>query len=716
MNTTLLKDTHFPLPKISIIIPVYNTEPYLRQCLDSAVNQTFKDIEIICINDGSNDGCLDILRQYRRMDKRIKIIDQENKGQGEARNAGLDVASGEYLCFIDSDDWLELSALSELYAKAKSCNADMVLFSGKLCLDGEIKPVSWLFQDGLLPQKKETFSHRDVPETIFQIQQPSVCLKFFNRLFWESHKIRFSKGKFEDVYPSLLLLSFAQTITHISKPFYNYRKGISTSTTANKNLFTEDLFEVFNEVKRELKNRTFFPFIENSFWKRYLDSAAWILQGFGAEQISSKKYFMERCKITFPEKYFAELKCKAKLDISCSDLASKNAPAVHHATVLPFKKKYTNFHVQWHTHLYRAGASLFVVCEKPWHTHVYRAWKALCKDSRYAPIPKRHTRLRVPWHTHLYRAGVSIFVVCEKPWHTHIYRAWSALCHDSRYAVRPKASAIIPVCATAGILDNVIISLTSYPARIRFVHLTIETLLNQTKKAAKAILWLADSDFPNREGDLPEELLSLKNRGLTISWCEDLRSYKKLIPALMQYPNALICTADDDILYSNDWLEKLHGSYLKNPNVLNCMRMHKIRFENGKIKPYKQWEMTAKNPGASFLNFSTGVAGVLYKREHLHDDVFRKDLFMRLCPHGDDIWFWAMAVLKGTKIKIVDGCNFQLTEIKEAQECALWYENVNGGRNDEQLRNVFEHYPEILEKIRREYCEEAPESNSKFSM
>ena len=97
-------------PEISIIIPVYNVEKYLDECLNSAANQTFENIEIICVNDGSTDGSLEILESHASKDKRIRIISQENKGVSSARNEGLDAARGKYIYFMDSDDYMDLNA------------------------------------------------------------------------------------------------------------------------------------------------------------------------------------------------------------------------------------------------------------------------------------------------------------------------------------------------------------------------------------------------------------------------------------------------------------------------------------------------------------------------------------------------------------------------------------------------------------------------------
>ena len=114
-------------PKVSVIIPVYNVEKYLRECLDSVVNQTLREIEIICVDDGSTDSSLDILKEYASKDNRITVIGQQNLHAGVARNAGLAVARGEYLSFLDSDDFFELNMLAEMYNTAKKDGSDTVI-------------------------------------------------------------------------------------------------------------------------------------------------------------------------------------------------------------------------------------------------------------------------------------------------------------------------------------------------------------------------------------------------------------------------------------------------------------------------------------------------------------------------------------------------------------------------------------------------------------
>ena len=129
---------------------------------------------------------------------------------------------------------------------------------------------------------------------------------------------------------------------------------------------------------------------------------------------------------------------------------------------------------------------------------------------------------------------------------------------------------------------ELIVSLTSYPARIGKVHIAIDSLLKQTLKPDRIVLYLADDQFPGREADLPTELLKCVERGLTISWCEDFKSHKKLIPALIEYPDAIIVTFDDDIYFEPTRLELLYNDYIENHDKGNYIYCHRItRFFKG---------------------------------------------------------------------------------------------------------------------------------------
>ena len=115
--------------KVSVIIPVYNVEDYLTECLDSIINQTFSDIEIICVNDGSTDNSLSILESYKKSDNRIKVFSQENAGQGAARNKGVENSCGVYVCFVDADDYIPHDAIEKYCKNIEKNNSDVVILT-----------------------------------------------------------------------------------------------------------------------------------------------------------------------------------------------------------------------------------------------------------------------------------------------------------------------------------------------------------------------------------------------------------------------------------------------------------------------------------------------------------------------------------------------------------------------------------------------------------
>ena len=225
--------------------------------------------------------------------------------------------------------------------------------------------------------------------------------------------------------------------------------------------------------------------------------------------------------------------------------------------------------------------------------------------------------------------------------------------------------------------NNIIISLTSYPARISTVHTVINSLLNQSIKPYKIILWLAKPQFPNENKDLSKNLLNLIEKGLTIEYYErDIKSYKKLIPTLKKYPNNIIVTADDDIIYDKDWLEKLYKTYLKYPKDIIAHRITKFIYKKKSFKIIQGGKNYYQK--SSFLNKFTGVGGVLYFPNCFYEDILNEELFMKLAPTNDDIWFWLQAVLKGTRIRVVENPNIKLNYIPNSQKVGLYKVNDHG--------------------------------------
>lgn len=256
-------------------------------------------------------------------------------------------------------------------------------------------------------------------------------------------------------------------------------------------------------------------------------------------------------------------------------------------------------------------------------------------------------------------------------------------------------------CKEKGISDkkycnhDIIVSLTTYGKRIHDVCLTIESIMEQTLKANRIILWL-DYSFENQK--LPQSLELLKERGLEIKFCEDLRSYKKLIPSLIECPNDAIITIDDDIIYNFDLIENLVINYLADNRYIYCTRYHRMKLnEKDQLLPYNQWHLICESEDINILNIPTGCGGVLYPPKSLDTEVLNKDVFMDICKYADDVWFKAMALKKGTLCKKVynrkynDGSYFISNEV--VQDAALWRINVEGeSLNDKQIKAVFSKY------------------------
>jgi len=256
--------------------------------------------------------------------------------------------------------------------------------------------------------------------------------------------------------------------------------------------------------------------------------------------------------------------------------------------------------------------------------------------------------------------------------------------------------------------QKIIVSLTTFPERINLVYITINQLLTQTLKPDRLILWLAENQFENREKDLPDNLLKLKEYGLEIKWCEDLKSYKKLIPTLKEFKNDIIITYDDDIYYPKDSVEKLYMAYLEDKNCICTHRNTRAYFKNGELKFFKArhlfFDKTARIK-PSFFNIIIGCGGVLYPPNSLHSDILNIEKFKKLIPTQDDAWFWAMAVLNKTKIKVVDGFDTNLFTIENSQQYGLCKINNNSGQGmytQDALAIMIKEYPVILEYLKEE--------------
>ena len=261
--------------KVSVIVPVYNTDKYIEKCLQSLVEQTLSDIEIICVNDGSTDNSLSVMEQFAKSDNRIKIITTQNKGQSCARNTGLKIACGEYTGFLDSDDYADKTMFEKLYTNAKQNDSDMVMCNVNIlnCQTGSISSNDPYFGLKIFEEQKD----RDIFfDGVFSLNQCSdflfrICVVPWNKLiktdFWEKNSIKFTEGlSFEDNIFCLELLLKAERISLVNEPLPYYRVGSSHSLTYGTNDNSKlDLFEVFNKMEEVLNCNGVFNRFEEYF-------------------------------------------------------------------------------------------------------------------------------------------------------------------------------------------------------------------------------------------------------------------------------------------------------------------------------------------------------------------------------------------------------------------------------------------------------------------
>ena len=218
---------------------------------------------------------------------------------------------------------------------------------------------------------------------------------------------------------------------------------------------------------------------------------------------------------------------------------------------------------------------------------------------------------------------------------------------------------------------KLIISLTSYPPRFNTLKPVLKSLLSQTLVPNSVILWIAKSDIST----LPCEIHRLKEFGLDIRECQDFKSYKKIIPAILELPDAFIVTADDDIIYERRWLETMVEQY-RSPSEIVFRRGHTVRYSpDGSVMPYSNWDWESTSVESCVDNFPTSGAGALFPPGVFDSRVVDDTLFRRLAPTADDLWLYWMARLAGAKFRRVGPARCPLMIVNRAQEVALSYHN-----------------------------------------
>ena len=230
---------------VSVIIPVYNTAEFLPRCLDSVVGQTLQNIKIICIDDGSTDNSLEILRDYEKKDSRIKVISQENQGCWAARNAGLEIATGEYVAFVDSDDYIELNTYETAYNAAHACDADILYFG----INCGARPVKYPSMSSVVTKNNE-------------FKQFTKCYSVCNR-FYKNSMLKKSQVKFEnmvlleDLCFECMVLPEAKILASIDQVYYHYDRSSNTNSVTHKPTHIERSFKLFPLIAQTWREKNY---------------------------------------------------------------------------------------------------------------------------------------------------------------------------------------------------------------------------------------------------------------------------------------------------------------------------------------------------------------------------------------------------------------------------------------------------------------------------
>lgn len=599
--------------KVSVIVPVYNTGKYLERCLESIVFQTLNDIEIIIVNDGSVDNSAKIIEKFLP-DKRVIYIKQENKGQGAARNKGLGFAKGEYISFIDSDDYIDNDFLEKLYKAAERNEADIAASS--------------------IIRKRETFEKwrilyektsvkEDLNEIFKAVNYPDqsyVWNKLYKKSFLDSINFKFEENVYyEDVTALSYILLNCKKLVCVSDTNYYYMVNDGNSIVKGKKTVKKET-DRYNNQKSAVK-KLIEKGVKISRGEYFIKKSEYKISGIPILKIKEDLLLKKELFLLFNLIPFAYLSQDFLLKLK-----------------LFFKRLFSISNVDGHILIFLLFVKLNI---------------------------KYKTKISAP---EIKELGINL-------------------------EEREK---------------KIIASLTTFPERINSVSKTIKTLMNQTVKADEIVLWLAEEQFKGKENSLPSELKALKEYGLQIKWTNDIKSYKKLIPALKEYPDDIIITFDDDIYYEKDTIEVLYNSYLKNKNEIQANRTWRIELKNDKIRPLDSscliWNYEEYKE-ASFLNTIIGCGGVLYPPHSLCEDVLDESKFTEIVPTQDDIWFWGMALLNGTKIRLNKGYSYNHITVENTQNfglCKINNRKQKGISGKDGFNRFAEYYPEILEILKKE--------------
>lgn len=591
--------------KVTVIMPSLNVVHYIRECIESVIHQTLKEIEIVCVDAGSTDGTLEILQEYARQDARIRIIISDRKSYGYQMNLGMDAARGDYIGIVETDDFVASEMFEKLYDAAINNSLDLVKSNFNKVDKKNPKGVLYnILNDDPTRQCDYNIVFTPVQKPGIFCIQPSICTALYRRNFIIDNEIRFNEtpgASYQDVGFAFKTLYFAKRIMILDRAYHYYRTdndNSSSNSSAKIFCITDEYDSIENFLIKNKENR---------------------------------------------------------------------------AKILPFlvRRKFASY--LW---TYNRVAPQF---QKAFYLRMINEYKKYWKGGLiYLNLYSNYLKKQLLW---MIRDSDGYFRSTSKLYQINLKNNGYIYPHEGKFHINGNL--------------KIIVSLTSYPLRIKQAVKAVQSLLNQTMKADMVILWLAKEQFPNGESDLPVELLAEKENGLTIRWCDrDLKSHKKFFYAMQEFPEDIIITADDDLIYDSKTIEILYQSYLEFPNCVSALRCHLPIFdENGNLSEYSKWKMGYSNMIGipSMMLFSTSGGGTLYPPHCMHKEVFNVDALMKCCPYADDVWLKFMQVMQNTPT-VLTRPDRPLHYIPNTQKEALWHDNLEKGGNDKQIKKTLEKY------------------------
>lgn len=279
MEETIEQKDNFEGIKVSVIIPVYNGDKYLTQCIDTILVQTLKDIEVIIIDDGSTDGSLEIAKKYAEIDKRVKVLTQENRGAGAARNYGLKYATGRYVSFLDADDFFHNEMLKRSYEYCERYELDFVTYRCMLFdnIEKEYKEHQNTIRETLLPEKK-AFSYKDIEKDLFKLFVGWAWDKLFRRDFISDNMLLFQEqASTNDMLFVYSALIDAERIGCLDEVLVSHRMNVETSISRTRGKNWKCFYNALVELKKHIVKRGLVDKLEQDFINYVVHFSIWNL-------------------------------------------------------------------------------------------------------------------------------------------------------------------------------------------------------------------------------------------------------------------------------------------------------------------------------------------------------------------------------------------------------------------------------------------------------